>query len=154
MDERKRRRLLQTVSVAAAAIMVAANVAFLSALALEAFHSQRGRRGGNGAFSAIDMVWLVMGSALVVALAILVALPLRFYGNRTVRTLGAVCSGFLIAVGLFGGLVAIYVIAAGQWWGIDPYAFWVSVTLAAVLSLFGAAIVLILKARAGEKQPR
>jgi hypothetical protein len=153
MDKRKRYRHLQAISIVMAVLMAASNIAFLVALALEAFDHQGGnRRGSSSAFPASDMIWPVIGSMLIVALAVLVVLPLRFYARGAVRMLGAVCSGFLIAGGLALAAVFAYVWLFTYWLGGRPPVFSLPLVVVAVLSLFGAAIVLIMKSRAGERE--
>ena len=152
MEERKRHRLLQVVSVAVAALMAAANVAFLSALALEAVHSQRGRRGGNGAFSASDIAWLAIGVLAVAALAVLVALPLRFHGNKPVRTLGYAGCGCL-GISAFASGTFMLALLTAQGLGADLGSM-LPLTVVAGLSSLGAAILLFMKSRAGEEEER
>ena len=149
MEERKRHRLPQVVSVAVATLMVVANVAFLSALALEEFHSQRGRRGEDGPFSASEMAWLAIGVLAVAALAVLVALPLRFYRKKPVRRLGyAGCGCMGISALALGAFMLALLTAQGL--GADLGSM-LPLTVVAGLSLLGAAIVLFLKSRAGEE---
>jgi len=159
MDKRKGYRHLQVASVFMAVLVAASNIALLAGLALEVFDHQggRGRRSGS-AFPASDMVWPIIVSILIVALAVLVALPVRFYVRWPVRTLGTVCAGFLIAGGLALALVSTFAMLMSYWLGIggdSQLQYWVVlVVVVPVLSMFGAAIVLVLKARAGGKQAR
>ena len=159
MDKRRGYRHLQIASVVMAVLVAASNIALLAGLALEVFDHQggRGRRSSN-AFPASDMVWPIIVSILIVALAVLVALPVRFYARWPVRTLGIMCAGFLIAGGLALALVSTFAMLMSYWLGIggdSQLQYWVVlVVVVPVLSMFGAAIVLVLKARAGGKQAR
>ena len=159
MDKGKQSRSLQPISVVMAVLVAASNIALLAGLALEVFDHQggRGRRSGS-AFPASDMVWPIIVSILIVALAVLVALPVRFYVRWPVRTLGTVCAGFLIAGGLALALVSTFAMLMSYRLGIGgdgQLQYWVVlVVVVPVLSMFGAAIVLVLKARAGGKQAR
>jgi len=159
MDKRKEYRHLQVASVVMAVLVAASNIALLAGLALEVFDHQggRGRRNSN-AFPASDMVWPIIVSILIVALAVLVALPVRFYARWPVRSLGTMCAGFLIAAGLALAAACTYAMLMSYWLGIgggSQLEYWpVLVVVVPVLSMFGAAIILITKSRAGEKEAR
>jgi len=159
MDKRRGYRHLQIASVVMAVLVATSNIALLAGLALEVFDLQggRGRRSSN-AFPASDMVWPIIVSILIVALAVLVALPVRFYARWPVRTLGIMCAGFLIAGGLALAAASTYAMLMSYWLGIgggSQLEYWlVLVVVVPVLSMFGAAIILITKSRAGEKEAR
>jgi hypothetical protein len=134
MDKGKLSRLLQTVSIVVAALMAGSNIAFFAQAFSGGYHP----------------AYLAVCATLAVALAVLVALPLRLYENGAMRTLGDVCSGFLGAAGLLGGLV----LARGRLWGVPSNALWLTVTVVAILSLFCSAIVLYLKVWMSEEGAR
>ena len=139
MDRTTGHRLLQVVSVPVAALMAGSNIAFFREAASET-HNQ---------------VWPTVGAVLVAVMAILVALPLRFYGShKAVRALGYTGCGLLVAGGLaLAGLFSLaWVLMEGL--GANPPVSSVPGIAVAVLSALGAAIVLFLKSLVGEEEAR
>ena len=134
MDRTMGHRLLQVVSVPVAALMAGSNIAFFLEAATET-HNQ---------------VWPTVGAVLVAVMAVLAALPLRFYGrHKAVRALGYAGSGLLVAGGLaLAGVFSLaWVLMGGL--GANPPVSSLPGIAVAVLSALGAAVVLIMKSMRG-----
>jgi len=134
MDRTTGHRLLQVVSVPVAALMAGSNIAFFVEAASETH----------------NLAWPTVGAVLVAVMAILVALPLRFYGrHEAVRTLGYVGCGLLVAGGLaLAGLFWFaWVLMEGL--GANPPVSSLPGIVMAVLSAWGAASVMFLKSQVG-----